>query len=48
MSEWAIGKSIDEVKNIKKQTLEELLGGGCDDGKENCVMVAINAFRSLE
>lgn len=48
LSEWSIGKRLSEIKNVDMQILEELIGGVCDEGKENCVMVAINAFRSLE
>lgn len=48
LSEWSLGKPLDLVKNIDMRTIETIIGGRCDEGKENCVMVAIKAFQSLK
>jgi nitrogen fixation NifU-like protein len=47
LSEWAIGKPLAEVKDITLRQTLELMGGDLDEEKENCVFVAVEAYRSL-
>ena len=47
ISEWAIGKTLDEVKNINLTMALELMGGDLEEEKHNCVLVAVEAYRSL-
>ena len=47
LSEWAIGKTLDEVKSITLDMALDMMGNNLEDGKENCVMVAITALHDL-
>ena len=47
LSEWAIGKTLTDVKDVTLQTALSLMGNDLDEEKENCVLVAVTAFRDL-
>lgn len=47
LSEWAIGKAVDEVKSVKLQDVVTLMGGDVDPEKYNCVSVAVKAFTTF-
>ena len=47
LSEWAIGKHIGELHELEYDDVVEMIGGAVEDGKENCVRTAMEAFKSL-
>lgn len=47
ISEWAKDKSIDELRNLKYETVISMLGGEIEEEKINCVKTAITAFANI-
>lgn len=48
LSEWAIGKPLDIVRQVEYGTLVELIGERPEEEKENCINVAVKAFADLK
>lgn len=48
LSEWAKGKSIDQIRTVEFPDIANLLGGPVEDGKESCVTTALSALKSLK
>lgn len=46
LSEWALNKTLEEVRAITLDTALKMMGQ-LEEGKENCVMVAVTALRDL-
>lgn len=47
VSEWAIGKTVDEVESLTLDNVLEMMGGDVEQEKHNCVNVTVHAFTNI-